>query len=861
MKKFKKCLLIVLLIACFAMPLFTGCDFLISSSSKLKTPVVTISESNKSLTWSEISGADGYAIYCNDKLADEIEATENSKAMYDYSATLTETGKYSYYVIATTSNIRKQNSEKSNVCETNYTKKILISPDAPEADIQDENEITFTINDGVISYLPLDIENIEYEVYLYSNSSGLKTYTLSNTVLNLKQGSYLTKDEIYAIRLGYSYGSGDAKKHVIASDIKYYNPDSYSPYTDQIYMFDGYINDYYIENIQELSNIVYYSFIYRLETFNIRISDEFKDFISKAFGYSTTTDNLDFAIDYGFDQLYETIAYQANNTNGGFSSQNGSPNEFTIKISYGGVKECDTTISPSLSAIYPQGRTTGYYDTVNYETLKEKYGDTYDEFVSDKQFLYTSVTTSEELYWAVENKVTPIFEKTNTRAYTIYEKAKQVLREIISDEMTDYEKALSIFDWIAINSSYDYTSYTKSNGYSSSVANYPTYLPCFYLEGVFMTGYSVCDGFSKSYSLLCNMIGVDCIRIVGDAGTLESKGGHAWNKVLFDKDPTDDVPAKYYLVDITWTELISGDHEEALSHTYFGLSDEQVKDNHFPHKNREVKFSKYASGESLDYYSYQTFDYKGTKENLVIENTQELQDAFDYLLINAYDTLEIVVDYDYMVSEYNKNGNYLSQTGVEKEYYDASDFSDRKTRIKSEYDKATDTLTFYSYTPVYSIFGITGYTQQSVTYLNYELRNSFQINVMKKAKFQEQYLFIVDDNGLMEYEAGKKGMLFVFTQNLLIDNIDANGNSTNEVAHLVEYFSDNKITGTFVLYVENPILNEATGTTATQKVQSLFGSALSTADVEMSFKLVSDDAQTGSASASIFNLVVTEKTA
>ena len=861
MKKFKKCFLIVLLIACFAMPLFTGCNFLLSSSSKLKTPVVTLSESNKTLVWSEISGAESYAIYCNGVLADEIDATKNAKAMYDYSSTLTETGKYSYYVIATSSSIYKQNSEKSNVCETNYTKKMLITPDTPEAEFQDE-KINFTINDGVISYLPLDIENIEYEVYLYSNSSGLKTYPLSNTVLNLKQGSYFTKDEIYAIRLGYSYGSDEAKKHVIASDIKYYNPDSYSPYTNQIYMFDGYINDYYIENIQELSNIVYYSFIYRLETFNIRISDEFKEFISNAFGYGTTRDNLDYAIDYGFDQLYETIAYQSNNTNG-FASQNGSPNEFTIKISYGGVKECDTTISPTASAIYPQGRTTGYYDTVNYETLEEKYGDTYDDFASDKQFLYTPVTTSEELYWAVENKITPVFEKTNTRAYTIYQKAKQVLREIISDEMTDYEKALSIFDWIAINSEYDYTSYTTSNGYSSLIANYPTNLPCFYLEGVFVTGYSVCDGFSKSYSLLCNMLGIDCIRIVGDAVTIGSKGGHAWNKVLFDKDPTDDIPAKYYLADITWTELKSSDREEVLSHTYFGLSDEQVKNSHFPHKNREVKFGKYTSNESLDYYSYHTFDYKGTEENLVIENTQEMQDAFDYLLINAYDTLEIVVDDDYMVSEYNKNsttGNYLSQTGVEKEYYDANEFSDRKSRIKSEYDKATDTMTFYYYTQVTSFFGIS-YTQQSVTYYNYELRNSFQKNVMKFAKFQEQYLFITDENGLMEYEAGKKGMLFVFTQNLLIDNTDANENNVDEVAHLVEYFSDNKITGTFVLYVENPILNEATGTTATQKVQSLFGSALATADIEISFELVSNDANTGKASASIFNIVVTEKTA
>ena len=861
MKKFKKCFLIVLLIACFAMPLFTGCNFLLSSSSKLKTPVVTLSESNKTLVWSEISGAESYSIYCNGALADEIDATKNAKAMYDYSSTLTETGKYSYYVIATSSSIYKQNSEKSNVCETDYTKKILITPDTPEAEFQDE-KINFTINDGVISYMPLDIENIDYEVYLYSSSSGLKTYPLSSSVLNLKQGSYLTKDEIYAVRLGYSYlGEDNTKKHIIASDIKYYNPDSYSPYTDtdHIYMFDGYINDYYIESIQELSNLVYYSFIYRLETFNIKISDEFKEFISNAFGHSTTIDNLNYAIKYGFNQFYETIAYDGNNINNGFASQNGKPNEFTIKITYGGIAECDITISPTASAIMSQGRTTGYYDTVDYETLKEKYGDTYDNFVSDKQFLYTPVNTSEELYWAVENKITPVFEKTNTRAYTIYEKAKQVLREIISDEMTDYEKALSIFDWIAINSEYDYTNY---NSYSDPIPAFPTMLPCFYLEGVFTTGYSVCDGFSKSFSLLCNMIGIDCIRIVGDAGTSEQKGGHAWNKVLFDKDLTDDTPAKYYLVDITWTEMISTEKEEILSHTYFGLSDEQVKDTHFPYKNREVKFSKYASNESLNYYTYQTFKYKGSDEDLVITSYEELQNAFDYLLINAHDSLEVVIDYDFMVRDYNENNTnaYLSQTGIETEYYDAKNFVDNQQRVKTEYDPATDTFTYYYYEANTFFGSIVGYTQKSETYYHYKLKQSF-MSTMKQAKFQEQYLIIAVDEGLIEYETGKTGILYVFVQNLLIDNLDSNKNYADEIPHLVNYFSDNKITGTYVLYVENSMLNGASGTTEIDKVQSLFESALTTADIEMSFEFVSNDEDLSDSTASVFNLVVTEKTA
>ena len=123
---------------------------------------------------------------------------------------------------------------------------------------------------------------------------------------------------------------------------------------------------------------------------------------------------------------------------------------------------------------------------------------------------------------------------------------------------------------------------------------------------------------------MCNMIGIDCIRVTGDADTGSSKGGHAWNKVYIDTNPLDNQKGKYYLVDITWTEFQSSDNQELLSHTYFGLSDEDVKDSHFQFANRDWKYKKYASPESLYYYDYQKFTNNGTTQNLVVKNTQEL---------------------------------------------------------------------------------------------------------------------------------------------------------------------------------------------------------------------------------------------
>lgn len=848
MKKLKKYLILIVLMLVSCIPVFTGCEFNLSSGEKLKTPKISLNSNNMCLIWSEIYGADAYDIYCNEQLSDSINSGSNSSIIYDFTSLLSEDGDYSFYIVATTKSIYKVDSDSSAIVTYKYSKKTILAPEI--ANIDDTTNITYTLNNGKLSYIPLENKNAEYVLYLYSNSTGLKTYPLNNTYVDLTKGDYILKDEIYAVRLGYKL-NGITK---VASNISYYNPDDTNKYTNNIYLFDGYINDFYIKNIQELNNLIYYTFVYRIEKFDIKITDDFKNFVNSSFSGSTLLDKMDEAIAYSFKSFYETIAYTSNNALGRFASYNGNTNEYTIKVSYGGVKECDTTIKPMEDRIRDQAISTPYYETVPYQSLKEKYGDAYDDFVSDKQFLYTPVTTSEQLYWAVENKVTPTFDSANSTAYVIYSKAKSILRDIISDEMSDYEKALSIFDYITVNTNYDYTSYTKAN-YSASIASYPTKLPCFYLEGVFVTGNSVCDGFSKSYSLLCNMLGIDCIRIVGDAVTSNGTGGHAWNKVLIDINPDDDIPAKYYLVDITWTEIISSDAEETLTHGYFGLSDNDVKDTHFPYKNRSLKFDNYSSPDNLYFYTYQTFNYKGIPNDLVIKNGIELKNMFDYMLLSSSKTMEVVMDYDYMVSVYEKvngEGSYLSGKGIDKVYYPESNL------LKSEYNRATDVMTLYSYQAVKVGDYIIGYEVSDTMTINYyKLKNTFREIAMKSAKFSEQYMFLVDENALRTYSKdGKIGLLYMLQQNILIDDIT----DSNEIEHLVNYFNDNNITGEFYLYIENQILTTGTGDNELAKIKSLFDSYLKSSNLKFEFELVSTTEKiSNGTTSSKFNLTVTSK--
>ena len=833
MKRLKKYLFVLVLAVLCICPVFAGCDLNFLSASKLDTPKITLSSSNNCITWSSIKNAESYLIYANEALVDEIKSDGSSTYIYEFRQGLQDVGDYSVYVLADSSSVYRTKSSASNVVNYKLTAPQTVTQLAMSINQDETNKISFTLNDTKLSYVPLNssvfpsgAENIKYYVFMYSNSSELVAHEIVGTEVDLRRENYIKFDEIYALRLGYSYVMDGQTIQKIASDIIYYNPDDKGTYTKSIYLFDGFINDMYIENLQELDNVIYYSFINRLEDFTFKISDEFKLFVNYTFDGFSFLDRMHNAIAYAFDQMYETIYYTGVYLTNRFCDYGASQTEIRMKISYGGFAECDTSVRPNtLSSVYPQDDYTPYYEQIEFESLEEKYGNSY-KFESDSQYLYQNVTTSEQLYWAVENKVTPVFTSTSCTAYRIYKQAKGVLKSIVSDDMTDYEKALSIFDWICVNTSYDYTSYSQPV-YSATVATYPTIVPSYFLEGVFQAsgghGYSVCDGFSKAYSLMCNMIGIDCIRIVGDAYTGGGYGGHAWNKVLVDIDPTDEVGAQYYLADITWTEFVSNGTETA-AHIYFGLSDEDVKDTHIPYKNRQFKFGNYKAENSMYYYVNQKFTNNLTTQNLVAKSTQELSNIFDYMFNRSIVGFDFVADYNFMVAEYEKvNEKYLSKTTKDIDFIESNG-----VEYKTIYDWSTDTMSYFK--PRINIYGsVIGYDLVQVEN-NYKLRGFFLDKVMRNAKFQEQLIGVSQDTELRPYDSvGNKGLVFVVYQKLLID-------ADGEVEHLISALNSRGISGTYTIYVLNSILTSAGGESPLSQAQNLFGGFITGTDLSLEFK-------------------------
>ena len=638
--KIKYLILIALVSLCM---LFAGCSCdlgLITRPGRVDTPYLMADTLAEELQWEKIDDVSCYDIYCNNKIVKTLNSTADI-IKCNYSDLIADNSCNTFSIVAKSSVGTRSDSKKSNlvVVDNRSARKGSASTYSMT---KASTNIVITTNRTKITWNEVSgIENFEgkYLVCVFSNTTGYVEIETTSTSFDFASSNYsfATPHNILAYRICAITGEDTAV--IISSKINYYNPDG-NGYEN--ILFDGYIWDNYINSQEELNAVAYFHFINRDESYNIYFDQEFADELSSNTigGRSIAMQN---ALSDAFNSFYETSYYETSNYGkyGVIDPKNNLM--MTIAINFHGVAQCDINQTSSNTQVQADDDMP-YYKTYDYKANGYRAG----EFVSDSYFLTSTVSTSESLYHAIENKVTPICT-VGSRAELIYAEAKKVLNEIISDNMSDYEKALSIFDWITCNTTYDYA---KLN----NTSNRPfTKDSCYYLEGVFIDHLSVCDGFSKAFSMMCNMEGVDSIRIVGTANTGSGSGGHAWNKVKID--------GEYYIVDITWTELGVGITEN-LSHKYFLVSDKSIETSHKAYDKR-TKFFAYPTplDTPIDYYKVNNYSYttvSGTKQDCTqyIDSDADLKNALDFALYTNLDWVEIGIEYDYLVAitdELNKS--------------------------------------------------------------------------------------------------------------------------------------------------------------------------------------------------------------
>lgn len=156
--------------------------------------------------------------------------------------------------------------------------------------------------------------------------------------------------------------------------------------------------------------------------------------------------------------------------------------------------------------------------------------------------------------------------QTTTNSSSSEEKtlAQNIVNQIITKNMSEFDKAKTIHDYIIMNVDYDYANYLNDTIPSQS----------YKALGALKYKYAVCAGYAKTFQLLCQLAGLECTYVTGDTPS----GSHAWNQVKID--------GKWYNVDTTWDDPVSlekkFDDHRYNRYSYFLISDELMYKDHTP---------------------------------------------------------------------------------------------------------------------------------------------------------------------------------------------------------------------------------------------------------------------------------------
>lgn len=437
------------------------------------------------------------------------------------------------------------------------------------------------------------------------------TATLSPAKADVESVKWYVNDKYYSTGKTFSFKPTNRGEHKVTAEINKITKtktivylsenDEAWYYASHFHDYGGYAQNRYITSKEELKNLI----LFVLEN---KIAE-----ITFYAGYSTPE-----TVKKDVSDVRDCV--EESGIIPGYSLET-SGNEFTIKFRFFADEAglIETVNSPEYDA--PDGfgdAVQNTYSKPHYDNVKKTRN-----FYIDGVKETMSVSTSNMLYKAVAWGYKPVFMGSQAENLKqIYDNAKDALSYIVSDEMSEYEKVHAIYDYIIYNVRYDHDCANAEDKYVSGNLSLNEKMKYYgyYLEGIFLDKFykkdmhAVCDGKSKAFVLMCGIEGITAVRISGKASSDgKNFGGHAWNKVLLDLNGTGD--KEWYFVDTTWGD-VGDDSKEFLSHAYFLLSDDEVKNTHVENPGHD-----YPKAEGkFDYYAHETYTLSGTEYNYVIAN-------------------------------------------------------------------------------------------------------------------------------------------------------------------------------------------------------------------------------------------------
>ncbi len=161
--------------------------------------------------------------------------------------------------------------------------------------------------------------------------------------------------------------------------------------------------------------------------------------------------------------------------------------------------------------------------------------------------------------------------------------AYALANQLITEDMSDYEKVLAINEYFRINASYDFDSTaTQIEDYSTLSEQFiDSHSP----YGIICNNYGVCESYSEAFVLTARFAGLEAVCEVGSL----YGGGHEWNRVKVDDS--------WCVLDITNNDI------DTFINGLFNVTDEQIAGILVPDNSAITDYYNFAATDaSKEYY-------------------------------------------------------------------------------------------------------------------------------------------------------------------------------------------------------------------------------------------------------------------
>ena len=142
---------------------------------------------------------------------------------------------------------------------------------------------------------------------------------------------------------------------------------------------------------------------------------------------------------------------------------------------------------------------------------------------------------------------------------TVLNITSEVIDNLITEDMSEYDKELAIHDWIVGWAAYDVTAIDRELEETNPDSSTP--------YGTLVNQQAICRGYTTTFQLFMDMLVIECIIVDGKAN--DDKEVHAWNMVRLE--------GEWYCVDVTWDDPISSvDLDDWYHHAFFNVPSQHL---------------------------------------------------------------------------------------------------------------------------------------------------------------------------------------------------------------------------------------------------------------------------------------------